>query len=127
MKTITNFLKKGIIIAVSLIILFNMNIFSYVEANGSETGYSEGTSNGIGISNISIKMLIAEGAGYFLNAKVDIQSFLNSIEWQDTKDIDYSVLNRVIKDAITHMIQARSNFEELIGVAKATPYNLEVI
>jgi hypothetical protein len=127
MKTITTVLKKGIILAASIFILFNMNAFSYVLNNGSGTAYTEGTSEGIGISNISIEMLIIEGSGYFLKSKADIQSFLNSIEWQDTREINYIALNQVIKNALTNIIQARSAFEELIGVAEATPYNLEVI
>ena len=127
MKTITNILKKGIILAASIFILFNINAFSYVLGNGSETGYSGGTSNGIGISNISIKMLITEGGGYFLQAQADIQSFLNIIEWQDNRDINYTGINQVINNALNHIIQARSAFEELIRLAESTPYNLEVI
>ena len=127
MKTITNILKKGIILAVSIFIIFNINAFSYVLGNGSDTGYNGGPSNGIGISNIPIKMLIEDGEGYFLKAQVNIQSFLNSIEWQDTRVINYINLNQVIKNALNHMIMARSNFEELIKAAESTPYNLEVI
>ena len=127
MKTITNILKKGIILAVSIFILININVFSYVLNNGSGTVYTEGTSNGIGISNISIEMMIIEGSGYFFKAQADIQSFLNIIEWQDTRVINYINLNQVIKNALNHMIMARSNFEELIKAAESTPYNLEVI
>jgi hypothetical protein len=127
MQTITKILKKGIILAVSIFILFNINAFSYVFFNGSETGYSGGTSNGIGISNISIEMLIIEGSGYFSKSQADIQSFLNTIELQDTMVINYIDLYQVIKNSLNHMIQARSNFEELIKAAESTPYNLEVI
>ncbi len=127
MKTITNLLKKGLILAASIFILFNMNAFSYILGNGSETGYNGGPSNGIGISNISIKILITEGACYFLKAQADIQSFLNIIEGQDTRVINYTGLNQVIKRAETNMIMVRSNFEELIKVAEITPYNLDVI
>ena len=127
MKTIINLLKKGIILAVSIFILFNINAFSYVEINGSGTGYNGGTSDGSGISNISIEMLIVEGSGYFLKAKADIQYFLNRIEWQDTLYINYIGLNQVITNASTNLIQARSSFEELIRAAEVTPYNLNVI
>jgi hypothetical protein len=127
MKTITTILKKGIILAVSIFILINIDAFSYVEFNGSGTGYSKGTSDGSCINNISIEMLIIEGEGYFFKAKADIQSFLNIIEWQDTRVINYIDLNQVIKSALNHMIMARSNFEELIKAAESTPYNLEVI
>jgi hypothetical protein len=127
MKAITNSLKKVIILAVSFFIIFNMNSFSYVVLNGSDGGYNGTPSNGIGISDISIKMLIEDGVGYFLKAQVDIQSFLNIIEWQDTRIINYIDLNQVIKNALTHMIMARSNFEELIKVAESTLYNFEVI
>jgi hypothetical protein len=127
MKTITNLLKKGIILTASIFILFNINAFSYVFLNGSETGYNGGPSNGIGISNIPIKMLIEEGEGYYLKAQADVQNFMNIIEWQDTRIINYIDLNQVIKNALTHMILARSNFEELIKVAESTSYNLEVI
>lgn len=127
MKTITNLLKKMIILAVSIFILFNFNAFSYVVLNGSETGYTGGTSGGSGISNISIEWLIVEGSGYFLKAKADIQHFLNRIEWQDITYINYIWLNKVINNALNNMILARSAFEELIRVAENTPYNLEVI
>lgn len=127
MKTMTNILKKGIILTASIFILFNINAYSYVVTNGSDTGYNGAPSNGTGISNIPIKMLIEEGEGYFLKAQADIQSFLNIIEWQDTRIINYIDLNQVIKNALTHMILARSNFEELIKAAESTSYNFEVI
>ena len=104
MKTITNILKKGIIIAVSIFILFNINAFSYVVTNGSGTGYTGVTSDDSGISNISIEMLIIEGSGYFLKAQADIQNFLNRIEWQDTLYINYIWLNYLITNASTNLI-----------------------
>jgi hypothetical protein len=127
MKTITTILKKRIILAVSIFILFNINAFSYVFFNGSETGYSGGTSNGIGISNISIEMLIIECSSYILKYQAYIQSFLNTIELQDTRVINYIDLNQLIKNALNHVLMARSNFEELIKAAESTPYNLDVI
>ncbi len=127
MKTLTNIMKKGMIIASFIFILFNMNAYSYVDLNGSGTGYTSNPPKSIGINNISIEMLIEEGSGYFLKAKANIQSFLNIIEWQDTRDIDYTGLNQVIKNALTNLILARSNYEELIRVAEATPYNLDVL
>ena len=127
MKTITNQLKKGIILAASIFILFNINGFSYVESNGSGTGYTGGTSDDSGISNIPIEMLIIEGSGYFLKAKADIQHFLNRIEWQDTLYFNYIWLNQVITNATTNLIQARSSYEALISVAEVTPYNIDVI
>jgi hypothetical protein len=127
MKTINNLLKKGLILAASIFILFNMNVFSYVDLNGSGSGYNSGIPNGNGISNISIEMRIIEGVGYFFQAQADIQNFLNIIEWQDTRVINYTGLNQVIKRAETNLIMARLNFEELISVAEGTPYNLDVI
>ncbi len=125
MKTITNTMKKVLIIAAFTFIMFNVNAFSYVEANGSETGYTPPKT--IGLSNVSIKIMIEDGAGYFIKAKADIQSFLNILEWQDTRGIDYSELNQALKTSLYSIILSRSNYEELIRVAESTPYNTVVI
>jgi hypothetical protein len=127
MKTITNRLKKGLILAASIFILFNMNAFSYVVTNGSGTGYSEVPPEGICLNNIQIEMLITEGSGYFLKAQAYIQFFLNRIEWQDTREINYNDINLLVKNALINMTKSRSKYEELIRVAESTSYNIEVI
>ncbi len=127
MKTITNRLKKGIILATSIFILFNVNAFSYVLTNGSGTGYSEAPPGGICLNNIQIEILITEGSGYFLKAQAYIQFFLNRIEWQDTREINYNDINLLVKNALINMTQSRSKYEELIRVAESTSNNIEVI
>lgn len=139
MKTLTNTMKKGIIISAFIFILFNTNAFPWLFANGSGTvfiqGYPNGTSTGYaGISsnkeltgNITIEMLIVEGAEYFFNANSDIQIILNIFEGQDTKNINYIRLIQTEKNALANITKARLTYERLIRVAEDTPYNLEMI
>lgn len=101
--------------------------FSYWAFNGSEGGYSNGTQTPGIQSQVSMEILVIEGAGYFFKTHASVQTILNTLESQDIKAIDYIELNRLIKSSLNAIMNARITFEELIKIAEATPYNLEVI
>jgi hypothetical protein len=95
--------------------------------NGSTGGYNESTQPPGIQCNISMEILVTEGAGYFFQVHAKVQTLLNMVELQDIKSIDYIKLNKLVNSALINIINARLSFEELIKVAESTPYNLEVI
>jgi hypothetical protein len=95
--------------------------------NGSTGGYNESTQPPGIQCNISMEILVTEGAGYFFQVHAKVQTLLNMVELQDIKSIDYIKLNQLVNSALINIINARLSFEELIKVAESTPYNLEVI
>lgn len=101
--------------------------FSYYYFNGSDTGYCNGTKPPGIQGQVSMEILIIQGAGYYFKSQSNIQTLLNQIEWKDLKTIDYTKLNRLAKSALNNIIQAKIYFSKLINVAEFTPYNLEVI
>jgi hypothetical protein len=95
--------------------------------NGSTGGYNESTQPPGIQCNISMEILVTEGAGYFFQVHAKVQTLLNMVELKDIKYIDYIKLNQLVNSALINIINARLSFEELIKVAELTPYNLEVI
>jgi hypothetical protein len=101
--------------------------FPYIYYNGSTGGYDQ-NSQPPGIQgNISMEILVIEGAGYFYQGHAKVQTLLNIVELQDIKSIDYIELKKLVKCALIKIISARLSFEELIKSAESTPYNLDVI
>jgi hypothetical protein len=74
-----------------------------------------------------MEILVIQGASYFLNTQVKVQTLLNQVEFRDLKGIDFESLNRLIKEALNNIAYTKLTFEELIKVAEMTPYNLYVI
>ncbi len=101
--------------------------FSYWLVNGSGTGYNNSTQPPGIQSQVSIEILVIEGAGYFLRSHAKVQTILNMLELQDIKAIDYIELKMLVKSSLIAITNARVTFEELIKIAEVTPYNLEVI
>lgn len=117
---------KLFIFCLGLIIIESF-CFSYYYCNGSSGGYNEETQT-IGIqSNISMEIMVTEGAGYFFQVHAMVQTLLNMVELQDIKAIDYIELDQMVKSSLINIINARITFEKLIKVAEATSYNIEVI
>jgi len=121
-----NSVLKAVVFCFSLIIINNY-CFPWVYMNGSSGGYNE-NSQPPGIQgNIPMEMLLIDGAGYFMKTQSNVQILLNMVEWQDIKFIDYFELNQLVKRALTNIVNARLAYGELIKIAEATPYNLDVI
>jgi len=110
-----------------VLIIIGPFCFSYFHHNGSTGGYNNDTQPPGIQSQVSMEILVIEGAGYFLQTHAKIQTILNMLELQDIKAIDYIKLNRLVKSSLNAIMNARITFEELIKIAEATPYNLEVI
>ncbi len=111
-----------------LVFIFTETLcFSYWALNGSEAGYNNGTQPPGIQSQVSMKILVIEGAGYLFQAHAKFQTLLNMLELQDIKAINYIELNRLVKGSLISIINSRITIEELIKVAEVTPYNLEVI
>ncbi|UCH92401.1 MAG: hypothetical protein JSV88_19180 [Candidatus Aminicenantes bacterium] len=117
---------KAFVFCFGLIIIGSF-CFSYIYYNGSTGGYDQNTQPPGIQGNISMEILVTEGAGYFFQVHANVQTLLNMVELQDIKAIDYIELNELVKSSLNNIINTRMTFEELIKIAEETPYNLEVI
>jgi len=107
--------------------IINNYCFPWVWGNGAVGGYNEDPQPPGIQGNIPMGMLLIDGAGYFIKARSNVQAFLYMFELQDIKSIDYIEFERLVNKALMDITNAGLAFEELIKVAEATPYNLDVI
>jgi hypothetical protein len=121
-----NSVLKAVVFCLVFIFIETLS-FSYYHHNGSTGGYDDETQPPGIQCNISMEILVIDGAGFFFQSHEKIQTILNMLELQDIKAIDYIELNCLVESSLIAIINARINFEELIKVAEATPYKLEVI
>lgn len=133
MNLISRNLILKVFLVISISIMVQINLLSYIYHNGSGSGYesgSGGSSVDTGkVSSIynSIEGYIIEGAGYYLKGNSNIQSLLNLVELQDMNGIDNMELTQLVNNALDNITRARETFAKLIEKAEATPYNPVVI
>jgi hypothetical protein len=101
--------------------------FSYYAYNGSTGGYEQNTLPPGIQCNISMEILVTEGAGYLFLTQSKVQTLLNQVEIRDLKEIDFEALNRLIIEALKNIGYTKLSFEALIEVAEVTPYNFDMI
>lgn len=116
-----------ILIFCFIFMIINKYCFPWILGNGSTGGYNEDPQPPGIQGNIPMEMLLIDGAGYFIKARSNVQSFLYMFELQDIKSIDYIEFDQLVNKALIDIINAGLAFDELIKVAEATPYNLDVI
>ncbi len=127
MKVIKMNLKLKVLFGTFILMIFSMNVFSYILQNGSGKGYPDGDGDTSILNNLSIETYVIQGAGYFLEGNTCIQTILNRVELQDLKGIDYNELDQLVDRAFLNIILARLTYEQLIRIAESTPYNLVFI
>jgi hypothetical protein len=112
-----------------IIIIFSLCVSLYprISSNGSGGGYGDPGDGESAGANPTIENLVVEGAGYYLQGNSYIQSFLNQVELQDLKGIDYLEMQRLVDSALANITNARLTYEKLVSKAEATPYNPVVI
>ncbi|NIM15992.1 MAG: hypothetical protein GTO45_28660 [Candidatus Aminicenantes bacterium] len=114
----------GMLIGMFLLALFNFNLFPYIKANSTDSGYDgpDGEKSGA-----SIGFLIVQGAGYSLTAQSETLKFMNRIEMSEISGIDFNELEVIIAAAVDKMDRAKDVYWMLKVTADHTPYNPEVI
>ena len=120
-------MKLKALIGVFILMIFSVNVFSYILQNGSGQGYTSGDEETGIISTLSIESYVIQGAGYFLQAHSCIQSILNRVEMQDFNGFYYSEIDQLVYRAYFNVILARLTYEQLVQLAESTPYNREFI
>ncbi|MCX6579804.1 MAG: hypothetical protein NT166_06430 [Candidatus Aminicenantes bacterium] len=105
-----------------LILLMDVNAYSYIKSNGAGRGY-EGSGDSVESINVSIEPLIIQGAGYYFAASSNIATLLKLVELRDVQGLDFNVLNNEIDNAIGNMKNAIQTYENLVKEAEVTPYN----
>ncbi len=115
---------------ISLFVLMGINLMSFglIMGNFGDCGFVEDEGKGLSIvKDISIKLYIIEGAGYFLNSYSDMHLFLNKVEMSELNGIDYKELRDILFRAIENMEKAKEAYYNLKQKADNTPYNQSVI
>lgn len=120
-------MKRTVLIATLMIMIFTGNIFAILYVNRSCDAYNSCSPNTNGGFAPSMGQMIIEGAGYFLASHADMQSFLNKIELSEINGVNYPGLQEILNSAIVNMENAAGTYKSLIQAAKETPYNQAVI
>ncbi len=102
-------------------------MYGFIYANDSCRAYDDSDSEGVNRNGTSLGQLIVQGGGYFLASQSQMLRFLNRIEMAELTGIDYTELQRIIDLAIENMENARDVYQNIISIAKETPYNPEVL
>ncbi len=117
-------LKLKFFIGLFVLIVFNSYSFSYIMGNFGDCGFGEDEGKGLSIvKDISIKLYIIEGAGYFLNSYSDMHLFLNKVEMSELNGVDYKELRDILYRVIENMEKAKEAYYNLKQKADNTPYN----
>jgi hypothetical protein len=119
--------KVMILSLIIIIFSFCVSLYPRISCNGSGSGYGGPGDGDSAFANDSIESMVVEGAGFYLQANSSIQSFLNQVELQDVRGIDYAGLKGLIANAVENITNARLAYERLVETAERTPYNLAVI
>jgi hypothetical protein len=109
-----------------ILLFFSNNLFSYIACNGSGSGYVCPLCKGVGFPD-DIESIIIEGAGYYLQGNSNIQTFLNRMELQDLKELDYLEMQGLINKALENITNSRLAYEKLVNKVETMPYNPVVI
>jgi hypothetical protein len=114
--------------------LLCMNTYPFVACNGAGGGYGEGSGDGTGETRAAlcntdngIEYYIMLAAGYYFDARSDVQELLRAVEWQEIQGVNFWEMQRLAASALFHMENARYINGLLIRTAEATPYNETVL
>lgn len=107
------------LLAILVIFAANLTLYSRVVLNRGDCAYDDECEK----AAVSMKTLIVQGAGYFLNSNSDMLQFLNRIEMSDLNGINYTELSNIINSAIENMEKAKDAYYNLKQKADNTPYN----
>jgi hypothetical protein len=125
-----SYLKKSTILRILLVItyltIFNINLFSWWWCNNSDGAYN-GSGDGLGAPTSPIAQYIAEGAGYFLDSYSCTLQFMTKVELASQRGMNYPELSQLLDAALVNMQQARDTYKLLKETADNTPYNPLVI
>jgi hypothetical protein len=121
--------KSLIIILLAVFILFSLNVKlnAYFFANEGDRAYKGGGKYDEKGDTKTIREYTIEGAAYFLQSHSDFLLFLKKIELSELNGLEYPELQDIINSTIENIEKAKDAYINLISVAKATPYNGEVI
>ena len=114
------------VIGVFIILAFSFNSFSRIYHNHGDSAYVDGGAEAAAISS-SIETYIIDGAGNYLKSYSDVLILLNYIETTAPGNLDHAELQAVVASALANLNSAKSAYTQLIAMAEATPYNLEVL
>jgi hypothetical protein len=121
---------KKLSIFLILVLSISIGVFGVITGNWSETAYNETNNTGNDgkrSSTPTIKILVIQGAGYFLKSHADFQIFLNKIELAELNGADFIELQDILNTAVNSMGNTKSKYFVLKNLAAVTPYNQAVI
>ena len=128
----SSILVKILIVCIGIFIINLNTAYGCIWHNGAGGGYDDGGDGGDGLAgtaaiNHMIEYYITLGAGYYLSAGSNFQSFLKMVEMQDIQGIDILTLQKAAGSSHINMKSAAYIYMLLVKQAEATPYNEAVI
>lgn len=129
---------KGIL-GIVFTLAISMNIFAYIQLNGSGHVYCDDpskpecspTPGGFAIAEPMVPGLIdrsiEQGAAAYLNAYSAYLSFLNRVELSGENSLDYTESVKILEDSLQNIKSAKAAYYQLVAAAETTPYNRVVL
>ena len=116
-------LSVKLILGICIILLINLNTYSYVFFNRMDEPFESN-----GEESTSINSYIINGAEYYLKGYSDFLVVLNRVEKAPAPDaLDFNEVQKLLDSTISTMEKAKETYEALKQNAGNTPYNPVVI
>jgi hypothetical protein len=118
--------EKSTIIVFLVVSLISTGLFGIMSGNDSEGAYDESRTEKISSRSTTppMRVLVIEGAGYYLKSQSDALDFFNAIELSElTNGPDYKELSVFLDSAVSNMKKSRDMYYRLKATSLVTPYN----
>lgn len=135
----TKMSKKFRLQCISLIILMvaiSINVFSMIYANNGDCAFKSGCDEGgeggestfyLPSSGGIMGMYIVEGAGYLLDARAGVSTFMSKFETTELTGADFVGMRDTLSKVIEKMEMANANFAFINYIAATSQYRESVI
>ncbi len=126
-------LRKGktlyIMYGLVMVVLFTSQVSAYIQLNGSGSVFCTDSTPSVNTALTQCPSVpspapyIIRGASFYLKAQANYALFLNLVELSGIERVGIREMRRYLEDALVNIQQARENYELLLGLASAVPYD----
>ncbi len=110
-----------------------VSAFPHIYFNRGECAF-EGDCGAAGASGLFVPsgsglmgMYLVEGAGYVLDARSGVSTFMNRFETAELTGVDFPEMSDILARAIDNLEKAKASYVFIHFIAKNTPYRVSVI
>ena len=124
------------ILLVILMAAVSINVFPCLYANKGDCAFEpgcepgdDGSGSGLYVpsSNSLMSMYIVEGAGYVLDARAGVSTFMNRFEIAELTGVDFPEMRSLLNGVIDNLERAKCYYMFIDYIAAYTPYRESVI